>query len=151
MIRAVIDTSVLLRYLIRPSASVRHLIEELWVTGQVTMVTAPELIAEISDVLARPRMRAYVTADEGQSLLEAVSSLAAALPSLGAVPPYTRDPKDDKFVACAILGQADWVITFDNDLLTLGEIGRARIATPDEFLARVSSAPGGAIPPGRAR
>jgi putative PIN family toxin of toxin-antitoxin system len=137
MIRAVFDTSVLLRYLIRPSASVHRLIEDVWVAGQVMMVTAPELIAELSDVLSRPRMRAYVTASEGQSLLDAVSSLANVLPSLGPVPPYTRDPKDGKFAACAILGQANCVITFDNDLLAVSEIGRARMATPDVFLARL--------------
>lgn len=130
----VIDTSVLLRYLIRPSPAVRRLIEELWIGAHIQMVTAPELIGELKDVLARPRMRAYVSADDGQALLDAVSMLAVVLPPLGVAPAYTRDAKDDKFVACAVLGHAGHVITLDRNLLVLGAFGDIQMVTPGTFL-----------------
>ncbi len=53
MTRIVVDTSVLIRYLIKPSAAVRHLIEELWLNDDVVMVSSPELVAELEDVLTR--------------------------------------------------------------------------------------------------
>jgi putative PIN family toxin of toxin-antitoxin system len=34
----------------------------------------------------------------------------------------SRDPDDDKFLECAVGGQADYIVTADNDLLSLGEI-----------------------------
>jgi predicted nucleic acid-binding protein len=34
----------------------------------------------------------------------------------------SRDPDDDKFLECAVDGQADYIVTADNDLLSLGEI-----------------------------
>lgn len=35
---------------------------------------------------------------------------------------HSRDPDDDKFLECAVAGQADYIVTADNDLLSLGEI-----------------------------
>jgi uncharacterized protein len=46
-----------------------------------------------------------------------------------------RDPKDDKFLALAIAGAADCVISGDKDLLTLGSIGTVPILSPADFLA----------------
>jgi len=50
------------------------------------------------------------------------------------VPTYTRDPKDDKFVACALVGDANYLITEDRDLLILETVGDVRIVTPYDFL-----------------
>ena len=34
----------------------------------------------------------------------------------------SRDPDDDKFLECAVGGQADYIVTADYDLLSLSEI-----------------------------
>ncbi|MFN2244074.1 MAG: putative toxin-antitoxin system toxin component, PIN family, partial [Anaerolineae bacterium] len=47
---------------------------------------------------------------------------------------YTRDPKDDKFVACALVGDANYLITEDKDLLVLQVVRDVRIMTPYDFL-----------------
>ena len=60
MIRAVVDTSVLIRYLIRPSAAIKELIEMRWLGDQVQMVTAPELVKELEDVLKRDTIQALI-------------------------------------------------------------------------------------------
>ena len=135
MIRVVIDTSVLIRYLIRPSAVIRALIEVRWLGQQVQMVTTPELIAELVDVLGRDYIQALVRPEEGQVLLDAIQRLADVVLPLGAVPSYTRDPKDDKFIACALVGSAAYVITVDKDLLVVGAVGGVRMVTPHEFTA----------------
>ena len=103
MIRAIIDTSVLIRYLIKPSAAIKELIEERWLGDEVQMVTALDLIAELEGVLKRDYIQTLIRTEEGQSLLDAITQKADILPPLGPVPTYTRDPKDDKFVACALV------------------------------------------------
>jgi putative PIN family toxin of toxin-antitoxin system len=140
VIYAVVDTSVLIRYLIKPSAAVRELIEVRWLGDEVHMVTAPELIQELEEVLARDYIQALIQPEEGQALLDAVRRKAEILPSLGTVPVYTRDPKDDKFVACALAGNAGYVITLDKDILALRALGDMRMVTPDEFLAVLQDA-----------
>lgn len=137
MIRVVVDTSVFIRYLIRPSRAIRTLIEHLWVEGQVEIVTAPELLTELQDVLARESMRRFVQPSEAKVLLDALRQRATFLPALGAIPPFTRDVKDDKFVACAIIGQASYLISTDQDILTLNAVSGITCVTPEQFLAKI--------------
>jgi predicted nucleic acid-binding protein len=46
----------------------------------------------------------------------------------------TRDPKDDAVVACAQEGEADYIVSGDQDLLVLEEYGDVQIVSPREFL-----------------
>jgi putative PIN family toxin of toxin-antitoxin system len=127
---AVIDTSVLTRYLIRPSATIKELVEELWLGEEVQMVTAPELIEELEGVLERDYIQALIRPAEGKVLLDAIYQKAESLPSFGEVPSFTRDPKDDKFVACALVGSADCLVTVDEDILILDAVGDVRMVIP---------------------
>jgi putative PIN family toxin of toxin-antitoxin system len=142
VIRAVFDTSVLIRYLIKPSAVIKELIEDLWLGDEVQMVTAPELIEELEGVLARDDIQALIQPEEGQVLLEAIEPKAEMISSLGPIPSYTRDPKacgersrtNDKLVACALAGGAEVVITVDKDILTLGSLMTVQMMTPREVV-----------------
>lgn len=134
MIRAVIDTNVLIRYLLRPSAAIKDLIETWWLGDRVQMVTAPELVDELEGVLNRESMRALIRPEEGRILLDAIHQKAELLRPLGSVPVFTRDPKDDKFVACALAGSADYLVTEDKDILVLAVVGDVRILTPYDLV-----------------
>jgi putative PIN family toxin of toxin-antitoxin system len=46
------------------------------------------------------------------------------------------DPDDDKFVECAIVGHASYIISSDNHLLGLGEFQTIKILSPEEYLSR---------------
>ncbi len=134
MIRAVVDTNVLIRCLIKPGSAVRAMIEEYWVDGAFVMVTSPELLAELSAVLARPTMQELVRSDEAAVLVHAVRHRAEMISPLSEVPVYTRDRKDDVFVACAVADRADYIVTTDNDILVLGQLLEVRMVTPQEFV-----------------
>ena len=45
-----------------------------------------------------------------------------------------RDPKDDKFLEVAISGQADVIVSGDEDLLTMNPFPGIPIITPRAFL-----------------
>jgi len=134
-LRLVIDTSVFIRYLLRPNAATRRLIEELWLGGKICLICAPELFLELKSVLERHSIRTYIMPEEGNLLLNAVQIFAEFLPPLGEIPTYTRDYKDDKFIACAIIGQVSYVISEDKDLLELHEFAGVKILTPYDFVA----------------
>lgn len=135
-LRVIIDTSVLIRYLIRPSAAIRTLVEHLWLSNQVQMVTCPELLAELEGVLQRDYMRTLIQPAEANALLRAVRRKAEFLPSLGTIPSYTRDRKDDKFIACAVVGRVRYVLTVDKDLLEMEALADIEMLTPHAFLAK---------------
>jgi putative PIN family toxin of toxin-antitoxin system len=44
--------------------------------------------------------------------------------------PVCRDPDDDKVLAAAVAARADWVVSGDLDLLSLGAFQGIRILTP---------------------
>ncbi len=50
----------------------------------------------------------------------------------------SRDPDDDKFLSVAVSGHAEYLISGDKDLLTLGRVGSVSIVSPAGFLAAVS-------------
>ena len=55
------------------------------------------------------------------------------------LPLHSRDVKDDKLLACAFAGECDYLVTEDNDLLTLSgqkAFGKLQIITAYEYLKK---------------
>ncbi|UCG23794.1 MAG: hypothetical protein JSW55_16915 [Chloroflexota bacterium] len=48
------------------------------------------------------------------------------------------DPFDEMFLACAVLGAADYVVTGDKELLALSKFGAAEIVRPAKFVGMLS-------------
>lgn len=49
--------------------------------------------------------------------------------------PASRDPKDDKFLACAVYAAVDYLVTEDKDLLVLNPHQGIQICQPIEFVS----------------
>jgi len=62
--------------------------------------------------------------------LSRFATLVTDLPEVKVV----RDPNDDKIVACALAAGAEYIVTRDKDLLSLGEYEGVAMITPEEFL-----------------
>lgn len=63
------------------------------------------------------------------NLLFKDSSKVTQLPSISRV---SRDPDDDKFLACALAGNAEIIVSNDDDLLTLKSFQNIPIQKPSE-------------------
>ena len=55
------------------------------------------------------------------------------------VPSVSRDPADDKFLACSRLAGAEYLVTEDKDLLVLEVYKGSRICQPAEFIKLLSA------------
>ena len=74
------------------------------------------------------------TLDGFEDLIDILSLGAVAVPDIpGDIPALTRDPKDDYLLACAVVGQADYIVTGDDDLLVLKEVEGVRMVSAGEF------------------
>lgn len=49
--------------------------------------------------------------------------------------PISRDPDDDKFIACAVAAKAKVIVSGDQDLLEVGTYKNISIVTPKKFIA----------------
>ena len=53
------------------------------------------------------------------------------------IPAVVRDPKDDYLLAYAMVAAADYLVTGDNDLLVLKQIGDMKIISPPELSSKL--------------
>jgi putative PIN family toxin of toxin-antitoxin system len=118
-------------------------------SGRITLFTSPVLLAELEDVLNRPKFalrlaRAGVTA---RSLVLGYASLAFPVEP-AAIPPAVRDdPDDDAVLAAAVAARAEVVITGDHHLLGLRQYQGIAVVTAAELLTRLSVDQGGGTRP----
>ncbi len=119
-VRAVLDTNVLVSGLVVQEGA-SHRILEAWLRDRFTLVTSLYLVDELAHVLAYPRIarRLRIAADEVEAILAALVSQAEVTAGVLCLPGVTRDPKDDPVVACAREGEADYLVSGDQDLLVL--------------------------------
>jgi putative PIN family toxin of toxin-antitoxin system len=99
--------------------------------GHFEIITSPALLDELRRVLSYPKLQAVIgDADQLIKLL----ALAAIVVTPTQTVEIVRDPDDDRLIEAAQAGQADVIVTGDQDLLTLGRVGQIEILTPREFL-----------------
>lgn len=78
------------------------------------------LLAEISSVLRRPRLRRYLSLEEAERFVADLATQTTLVNDPPAPhPPLCRDPADDYLVALAVHAQADALVSGDKDLLEL--------------------------------
>jgi putative PIN family toxin of toxin-antitoxin system len=136
-VRAVVDTNVIVSALIRPHGTAGVLWQRLG-DGDFTAVFSPELIDEIASVLGHPRIRAKYRA-----LLKDLEDIAALFALRGDFVTckerirICRDPEDDFLLEAAVAGNADYLVTGDEDLLILKKFRRTRIIRPAPFLVNL--------------
>ena len=133
--RAVIDTNIIIRALIKPKGTVGPVLDRLR-DGDYTAVYSEPLLEEMLAKLALSRIRDkyHVTEEQVADLLSLL-----ALRGEWVKPERTvhvcREPGDDVVIEAALAGGAEWVVTGDEDLLILERFETVRFVTPCTFLS----------------
>jgi len=132
--RAVIDTNVLISALISPNGTPGRILRHL---EEFTIISSSTLVAELVRVLHYKHIAKRYVLDERKidMFLERLGPVTELVGIPQTTPRVSRDPDDDKFLACAIAGRADYVVSGDQHLLEIGEYKDVRILTPFQFLA----------------
>jgi len=117
-VRVVLDPNVLVSAVVARGVSADLL--DRWLTDlPFQLVVCPTLIAELRGVLARPKFRRWVTAEEATAFVDLLEREAEPWIDPGEITPATGDPKDDYLVALYRSCQADLLVSGDSDLLDL--------------------------------
>ena len=140
MLRVVADANVLVSAALARSPNAPSVLTlDAALDGRLELITSPLLLREIATVLARPRLRKYLSTDDA---LRFVTDLAGQTTLLTDPPPphptVCRDPHDDYLVALATASHADAIITGDDDLLAIDpEQLELDILTPRQLVDRL--------------
>lgn len=127
--RVIIDTNCWISFLIgkRLSSLVPLLVNE-W----VQMILCEELLEEIAEVTNRPKFLRYFPADEVRSLL-AFLRIKGIMVEPDCEVSVCRDACDNYLLALAKTSKAHYIVTGDNDLLSIGKFGRCKVVSPLKF------------------
>ena len=135
MIRAVVDTSILVRAVIKPTGSVEPVLQRLR-RREYSLLISRATLDELVEVLYRPRLRTkYQLSDRVLRATIRLIVLRSELIRPDRLIVACRDPRDDKFLEVAVSGRAQVIVSGDEDLLTLHPFERIPIVAPARFLA----------------
>lgn len=129
----VLDTSVFVSAVLFRGPTSR--IVSLWQAGRISLLMSAEVLKEYARILAYPKFK--LSPEEMQAIIEQeLLPYIKPVKVKNIVSVIFQDPSDDKFLALAAAGKADYILSGDRHLLNLGSYSGARIFTPDEFLAQ---------------
>lgn len=138
--RNILDTSVVVRGLISPQGPSAKIIAH-WTSGAFTLLYTAPMLAELEDVLQRAWLtkRLAHVPNRVADFIEAVTVLGERIEGYANVTGAVRDPFDEMFLVCAIVGKADYLVSGDKDLLDLGQYHFTKIVAPGQFLSLLES------------
>lgn len=97
--------------------------------GKANLYISSEILKEIEEVIKRPKFsavmkEAQLTPDQ---IMQKIVSLSYLVLTAKTDVNVCRDKKDNKFLECAETAQADYIVSGDEDLLSLKEYKRIPI------------------------
>ena len=138
--RLVLDTNILLSALLTRGTP-PDLLYQAWRRGDFELVSSAAQIEEVVRVLGYPHLRERVRGTEAAILVDGLKNLATLAEYLPDIQ-ISRDADDDKILATALAGQADYLVSGDKDLLSLPETCGVKIITPRDAMDIIKSQKG---------
>lgn len=121
--RYVIDVNVWVSALISPKGAPATILRVV-LAGKIIPVVSPLLLEELTLVLARPRLRRWISEEDAHEFVRQLAT-KADMQTDGRPTHHTRDPDDDYLVALAQLPDVTGLVSGDDDLLNDAQLRRA--------------------------
>lgn len=131
--RVVLDTNLLVSYLLSHRPPIADLIDIHLARGDFALLTSVVLLEELDRVLQYPKLCRYYDDDTRLRFVALIAALSEMVNLPQSIPHICRDPDDDWFIACAVVGAADAIVSGDRDLLDLGHVGDIPIISARQF------------------
>jgi putative PIN family toxin of toxin-antitoxin system len=137
-VRLVLDTNTIVSGLLWKGPP-HTLLESVAARQDLILHTSPKLLAELTDVLGRPKLAAALAASGStpEQLFRSYAAVARVVRPESVPAVIVSDPDDDQVLACALAARADLIVSGDAHLLNLKAYHRISIVTTAEALARL--------------
>jgi putative PIN family toxin of toxin-antitoxin system len=97
-------------------------------------IASPAIVAEYIGVLRRPRFALpELTLRKWQAMFEKTITLIDVNVEVA----FPRDPKDTPFLACALVTEAEYLITGDKDFVEAYKVAKTTVLSVSQFKALV--------------
>jgi len=129
--RIVVDTNLLISRLLLPDSTPGQAVRKAEREGRILASRAT--LDELADALGRRKLDPYVSIEERQHYLRLLGRIVDMV-TVEHVVRRCRDPSDDRFLELALSGEADLILTGDQDLLALNPFRGIPITTAQEYV-----------------
>jgi len=135
MLRAVLDTNVFVSGL-KDSKTPPGQILQLWKKNQFIVITSPQLLAEIHEVLMRPPILSLLKQTPAivDKFIKFLIQRTFVTEGKLEVDVLKDDPDDNMVLATALEGQASYLVTGNAKHFPSEEYQDVKIVTPQEFV-----------------
>lgn len=136
MFRAVLDTNVFISG-IKSQTTPPGQIIDAWRAQQFVLVTSPQLLAEIQEVLLRPSILQLLhkTPSEVVSFIQTLNQKTYVTEGSLEITVLKDDPDDNMILACAEEGVATHLVTGNKKHFPFTDYKGIQIVSPKEFLS----------------
>ncbi|MGH2531414.1 MAG: putative toxin-antitoxin system toxin component, PIN family [Thermomicrobiales bacterium] len=137
-LRIAVDTNLFISSVILRRGN-PYALRQAWQAVTFRLILSRFQRTEIADVLNRPKIaiKYGVSIGEREALLHRIDDEGELVDPLTKLPVRERDPKDEMILGTALAGDADYLVTGDEDLLEFAgdsRLGRLRIVIVVDFL-----------------
>jgi putative PIN family toxin of toxin-antitoxin system len=129
-VRVVLDTNIFISGVFFSGPPFKIL--KAWLDNGIQIIISSEILQEYKRV-GEELMHRYPEI-EITPILNSFSKKAASVPAPRLPHPVCVDPDDDKFLACAVAGNAALIISGDRHLLDINEFQGIKIVKPRKFV-----------------
>ncbi len=131
--KIVLDTNVLISALIVKKGKPGQILRQI---TKYKLVTSEEILVEVERVLHYDRIqkRYGLSNKDTNAFMQRLREVSQIIPVTTSVEIIKDDPDDNKFLACALAADADYIISGDTHLTKLGDYQGVSILTPATFL-----------------
>ena len=128
----VVDTNLLISRLLVPRGVAAQAVDHA--LSQGVLLVSDATLTELVEVLWRPKFDRYLTREDRERFLSLLAGVTRRV-HITRQFEMCRDPRDNKFLDVAFSGQANALVTGDQDLLVLREFQGVPIVTAADFLS----------------
>lgn len=136
--KAVIDTNLLVSGLFSKN-TISSALQDHWINIDFILVTSIDIIKEVNRVLHYPRIQQrFAPKDENiKRFFRLIFRKAIITKDRYKTDRLTSDPTDNKFLACALEGQADYILSRDPHLRNLKHYQGIQIIDATTFVNKI--------------
>lgn len=133
--KVVLDTNIVVSRFLSPQGSPARILT-LWEEGVFELLVSEGILNEYERALSydNVRKRHGFTIEEIKQWMHNARKYGHSVASEEVSIYVSKDPDDDKFIECAVAGGADYIVSGDTHLLSLGEYKGIQILSPAAFL-----------------
>ena len=139
-LRAVVDTNLFVSGLFsRDSVSAK--LQDHWINLDFILVTSIDIIKEVNRVLHYPRIHErFKPKDETlKRFFRLIFRKAVITKDTYKTDRITDDPTDNKFLACALEGKADFIVSRDPHLRNIKHFQGIQIIDATTFISKIKT------------